>query len=86
MWARRPTVGDAWLVDASSSGEPQIDLTSASSELIVNSFRGSGMEIPLPCGTGQTADGIFRYTIVHFFFFVIPPETGGTIQKWQSVV
>jgi hypothetical protein len=48
---------------------------------MVNSFGGSGKEIPLPCRTGWTADGIFGYTIVHFFFFVIPPQTGGTIQK-----
>jgi len=48
---------------------------------MVNSFGGSGMEIPSPCRTGRRADGIFGYTIVHFFFFVMPPETGGTIQK-----
>jgi hypothetical protein len=48
---------------------------------MVNSFVGSGMEIPSPCGTGRGSVGIFGYTIAHFFFFVMPQETGGTIQK-----
>jgi hypothetical protein len=48
---------------------------------MVNSFGGSGMEVPSPCGTGQRADGIFGYSIVNFFFFVMYPEMGGTIQK-----
>ena len=69
-------------VDAGGSGELKVDSPSSSlSESIVNSFGGSGMEIPSPCRTGKRADGIFRYTTVHFFFFVMPPETGGTIQK-----
>jgi len=69
-------------VNAGGSGEPEVDLPlSSSSESMVNSFGGSGIEIPSPCGTEQRADGIFRYTIVQLFFFVMPPETGGTIQK-----
>jgi hypothetical protein len=48
---------------------------------MVNSFGGSGMEIHLLCGTGWRADGIFGYIIVHFFFFIMPPETDGTILK-----
>jgi hypothetical protein len=31
------------------------------------------------------SSGIFGYTIVHFFFFVMPPETGGILQKQQSI-
>ena len=74
-------------VDAGGSGEPEVDsISSSSSESMVNSFGGSGKEIPSPCGSGERADGIFGYTIVHFFFFVMSPETGGTIQKQQSVV
>jgi len=70
------------LVDAVGSGEPEVDSpSSSSSESMVNSFGGSGTEIPSPCGTGRRADGIFGYTTVHFFFIVMPPETGGTIQK-----
>jgi hypothetical protein len=52
---------------------------------MVNSFGGSGMEIPSPFGAGRRADGIFGYTISYFFFFVMPPETFVTIQKQQSV-
>jgi hypothetical protein len=48
---------------------------------MVNSFEGSGKEIPSPCGTGRRTDVILGYTAVHFLFFVIPPETGGTTQK-----
>jgi len=48
---------------------------------MINSFRDPGREIPSPFRTGRRADGIFEYTIVHFFFFVMPPETGGTIQS-----
>jgi hypothetical protein len=72
-------------VDAGGSGEPKVNLPSPSSEWMVSSFGGSRAEIHSPCGTGRRADGIFRYTIAHFFFFVMPPETGGTIQKQQSV-
>ena len=69
-------------VDAGGSGEPEVNSpSSSSSESIVNSFVGSGMEIPSPCGTERRADGIFGYATVHFFFFVMPLETGGTIQK-----
>ena len=70
-------------VDAGGSGEPEVNSpSSSSSESIVNSFGGSGTEIPSPYRTGRRGDGgIFGYTIVHFFFFVMPPETGGIIQK-----
>ena len=75
------------VVDAGGSGEPEFhSLSSSSSESTVNSFGGSGTEIPSRCGTGQRADGIFVYTIVHFFFLVMPPKTAGTVQKKQSVV
>ena len=67
-------------VGAGGSGEPEVDSPSSSSSE-VNSFGGSGTEVPSPCRTGRRADGIFRYTTVHLFFFVMPPETGGTIQK-----
>jgi len=69
-------------VDACGTGEPEVDSpSSSSSESMVNSFGGSGTEIPSPYRTGRRAHGIFGYTIVHFLFFVMPPETGGTIQK-----
>jgi len=69
-------------VDAGGSGETEVDSPSSSlSQSMVNSFGGSGTEIPSPCKTGQRADGMFGYTIVYFFFFVIPSEAGGTIQK-----
>ena len=69
-------------VDVGGSGELEVDsLSSSSSESMVNSFGRSGIEIPSPCGTGRRADGTFRYTVVHFFFFVMPPGTGGTLQK-----
>ena len=68
-------------VDAGGSGEPAVDSSSSSSESMVNSFGGLGTEIPSSCGTGRRADGIFRCTVVHFFFFVMRLETGGTIQK-----
>jgi len=71
-------------VDVGGSGKPEVDSpSSSSSESMVNSFGGPGTEIPSPCGTGRRTDGIFRYTsiIVHFCFFVMPPQTGGTIQK-----
>jgi len=69
-------------VDAGGSGEPEVDSpSSSSSESMVKYFGGSGTEIPSPYRTGRRADDIFGYTIVHFFFFVIPPETGGTIQN-----
>ena len=67
---------------ASGSGQPEVDSpSSSSSESMVNYFGGSGTEIPSPCRTGRRADGIFGYTIVHFFLFVMPPETDDTIQK-----
>jgi len=67
-------------VDAGGSVEPEVDSPpSSSSDSMVNSFGGSGTEIHSPCITGRRADGIFGYTIVHTFFFVKPPETGGTI-------
>ena len=73
-------------VDAGGSGEPEVDSpSSSSSESMVNYFGGSGTEIPSPCGTARRADGIFGYTTVHFFFFTMPSETGGIIQKQQSV-
>jgi len=53
-------------VDAGYSGEPEVDSPSSSYESMVNSFGGSGTEIPSPCGTGRRAGGIFGYTIVHF--------------------
>ena len=69
-------------VDTDSSAEPEVDSpSSSSSESMVIYFGGLGTEIPSPFGTGRRADGIFGYTIVHFFFFVMPLETGGTIQK-----
>jgi hypothetical protein len=69
-------------VDAGGSGEPEVDLPSSlSSDLMVNSFGGLGMEIVSLCGTGWRAGGIFGYTIAHLFFFAMPPETGGTRQK-----
>ena len=40
--------------DAGGSGEPEVDSpSSSSSESMVNSFGGSGTEIPSPCGTGR---------------------------------
>ena len=46
-------------VDADGSGEPDFDSPSSSSfESMVNSFGGSGTEIPSPCGTGRRAEGI----------------------------
>jgi len=69
-------------VDAGGSGEPEVDSpSSSSSESMVSSFGGTGAEIPSPCGTGRRAECIFGYTIVHFFFFVIPPEAGGATQN-----
>ena len=69
-------------VHAGGSGELEVDsLSSSSSESMVNSVVGSGTEIPSPCGTGWRADVIFGYPIVHFFFFVMPPETGGAVQQ-----
>jgi hypothetical protein len=68
--------------DAGGLGEPEVDLPlSSSSESILNSFGDLGTEIPTRYGTLRRADGIFGYIIIHFFFFVIPPETGGTIQN-----
>ena len=68
-------------VDTGGSGEPEFDSpSSSSSESMVNSFGGSETEISSPCGTVRRADGIFGYTIVHyFFFFVMPPVTGRTL-------
>jgi len=40
----------------------------------------------LSCYKSRRADGIFGYTIFRFFFFVMPPEIGGNIQKQQSVM
>jgi hypothetical protein len=50
-----------------------------------NYFGGSGKEIPSPCGTGRREDGIFGNTVVHFFFFMMLPETGDVIYNLQSV-
>jgi len=69
-------------VDVGGSGEPEVDSPSSSlSESMLNYFGGSGTEIPSPCGNGRRAEGIFGYAVVHLFFFVMPPETGGNIQK-----
>jgi len=46
-------------VDAGGLEGPEVDSSSSSSsESMVNSFGGSGTEIPSPCGTGRRADGI----------------------------
>ena len=74
------------LVDAGGSGEPEFDSpSSSSSESMINSFGSSGTEIPSPYGNRRREDGIFGYTTAHFFLIVMPPETGDTIQKQQSV-
>ena len=75
MWE---TCGSA----ASGPAEPEVDSpSSSSSESMVNPFEGSETEIPSLYRTGRRADGIFGYTAVHFFFFVMPSETNGAIQK-----
>jgi hypothetical protein len=65
-----------------ASGELEVELPSSSSSgLMVNFVGGSGTEIPSPCGTGWRADVIFGFYVFHFFFFMMPPETGGNVPK-----